>query len=143
VDDLGRRLHPQGFVVEKLAPVGEGVELIIGCRWDPHVGPVLLVGMGGILAEAISDVRIALAPAGATTVEAMVSSLRARRLLQPGGSQTAGFAAACEAAVAMGAFGAGHPEVSSVEVNPLLVTPRGALCLDARIDAAPPAGSGA
>lgn len=138
VDDMRRRLAPRGFSVERLAPAGRGVELIIGCRWDPHVGPVLIVGMGGVLAEAMNDVRIALAPAGVATVESMVSSLRAQRLLQPGGARTAGFSAACEAAAAMGAFGAAHPEVSSVEVNPLLVTPAGALCLDARMVAAVP-----
>ena len=41
--------------------------------------------------------------------------------------------AACRAAVAIAGLAAAHPEVASLEVNPLLVTPDGVLCLDARI----------
>jgi len=133
VEDMRQRLDPPGYCVEEMVRLEKGVELLVGCRWDPHVGPVLVVGMGGVLVEAVSDVQIALAPVDVATAERMMSSLRARRLLQPGGALSPGVVAACGAAAAISVFGAAHPEVSSVEVNPLLVTPERVLCLDARI----------
>ena len=44
------------------SPTEGGVELIVGCRRDPRFGPLVLVGLGGIYAELLRDVRVALAP---------------------------------------------------------------------------------
>ena len=49
-------LKLDGVLVEKMC--ARGVELIVGARNDPDWGPVLLVGLGGIFAEALHDVRI-------------------------------------------------------------------------------------
>ncbi|HSL96446.1 MAG TPA: acetate--CoA ligase family protein, partial [Thermoleophilia bacterium] len=51
VGDMHARLAPPEYAVERMAPVADGVELIVGCRWDPHFGPVVLVGLGGLYAE--------------------------------------------------------------------------------------------
>ncbi len=53
---------PAAFSVESMAPLGEGVEAIVGCRYDRNFGPVLLVGLGGVFAEVLDDVGLALAP---------------------------------------------------------------------------------
>ncbi|HSD03682.1 MAG TPA: acetate--CoA ligase family protein, partial [Gaiellales bacterium] len=48
VADLRRRLDPPGYSVERMAPVNDGVELIVGAGRDPRFGPVAAVGLGGI-----------------------------------------------------------------------------------------------
>ena len=58
-------LHPSAFSVEAMAPLDRGVELLIGARWDARFGPVALVGLGGVYAEVLRDVAVALAPVSA------------------------------------------------------------------------------
>ena len=55
------------------------VELIAGCRRDPRLGPVLLLGLGGIFAEVLRDIAVALAPAEPATVEHLLLGCAAPR----------------------------------------------------------------
>ncbi len=131
--DLLERLRPPGLVVEVQAPTDAGVELIVGCRRDVRCGPLLMVGMGGVFAELIRDVRTALAPVSEAEAGRLLEELQGAALLRGSrGRPRLDVAAAAAAAAALSRFAAAHPEVAEVEVNPLLVLPRGALALDAR-----------
>lgn len=131
--DLLRRLRPPGLVVEAQAPVAAGLELIVGCRRDVRFGALLLVGVGGVFAELIRDVRTALAPVSPAEAGRLLDELQGAALLRGArGRPPLDVAAAAEAAAALSRFAAAHPEVAEVEVNPLLVLPSGALALDAR-----------
>jgi acyl-CoA synthetase (NDP forming) len=122
------------FALESMAPAADGVELIIGCRWDARFGPLLLVGIGGVLTELFADVRAALAPIGADGAARLIGELRGAALLRGvRGRPPLDIGAAAQAAAALSLFAAAHPEVDSAEINPLLVLPRGALGLDARL----------
>lgn len=137
--DMEARLAPPGFAVEAMADSSEGIELIVGCRRDPRFGPLVLVGLGGIYAEALSDVAVALAPAGAEELEELLLSLRGAALLTGArGRRALDLRGAAEAAAALSRVAAAHPEIAEIEVNPLLVTPEGVLGLDARIVLAEP-----
>jgi len=132
--DMHERLAPEGFSVETLVDTTGGVELIVGCRRDPRFGPLVLVGLGGVYAELLRDVRLALAPAGADELEALFLSLRGAGVLTGArGRAAADVRAAAEAAAALSRVAAAHPEIAEIEINPLLVTPAGAVGLDARI----------
>jgi len=132
--DMEGRLAPEGYSVETLVDTAGGVELIVGCRRDPRFGPLVLVGLGGIYAELLRDVAVALAPAGADEVEELLRSLRGAGVLTGArGRPALAIRAAAEAAAALSRVAAAHPEIAEIEVNPLLVTPGGALGLDARI----------
>jgi acyl-CoA synthetase (NDP forming) len=127
------RLDPCGYSVEAMADTSDGVELIVGCRRDPRFGPIVLVGLGGIYAELMHDVAVALAPAPADELEALLLELRAASVLTGArGRPRVAVRAAAEAAAALSRVAAAHPEIAEIEVNPLLVTPEGALGLDAR-----------
>jgi hypothetical protein len=122
------------YSVERTAPVGDGVELIVGAKRDPRFGPVTLVGMGGLYAELLGDVAVALAPADESETERLIGSLRGAPLLTGArGRPALDVAAAARATAAISRLAAEHPEVEEVEVNPLLLLPQGALGLDARI----------
>ena len=138
--DMHDRLAPAGYSVEAQADTADAVELIVGCRRDPRFGPLVLVGLGGVYAEILRDVRLALAPAGADELEALVLSLRGAGILTGArGRAPVAVRAAAEAAAALSRVAAAHPEITEIEVNPLLVTPSGALGLDARIVLGEPA----
>ena len=132
--DLATHLSPEAYSVERMASLGEGVELIAGCRRDARFGPIALVGLGGLYAELLKDVAVALAPVGESEAEELLRSLRgAPLLLGARGRPAVDIGAAASAVAALSRVAAERPEIAEIEVNPLLVTPGGALGLDARI----------
>jgi acyl-CoA synthetase (NDP forming) len=142
VADLQERLAPPAFSVERMAPVAAGVELLIGARWDARFGPIALAGLGGVYAEALNDVAVALAPLEPDEAERLLLSLRAAPLLRGArGRAPVDLGAAAGALAALSRVAAAHPEIAELEVNPLLALPDGAVGLDARIVLAAPAGA--
>jgi hypothetical protein len=117
-----------------MAPLAEGVELILGCRWDERFGPLLTLGFGGLFTELLADTRTVLAPVDEETAERILLELRGAPLLRGvRGRPPLDVGAAAAAAAALSRFAAAHPEVAAVEVNPLLVLAQGAVGLDARL----------
>ncbi len=122
-----------------MAPVAEGVELLIGARWDARFGPVALVGAGGVYTEVLRDTAVALAPVTEAQAESMLRSLRVSPLLLgERGRPSLNLAAAAHALAALSGVAAAHPELAELEINPLLVTPAEAIALDARFVRATP-----
>lgn len=124
--------EPGRVLVEEMAP--EGVELIVGAVRDPAWGPLVVVGLGGVAAEALSDSAVRLAPLGPDDVDAMLDGLRGRKLLEGfRGLPVCDRAAIARVASALGRLLSEHPEVAEVEINPLRVDARGAIALDALV----------
>jgi acyl-CoA synthetase (NDP forming) len=140
--DMATRLSPEEYSVERTAPLADGVELVVGCRLDRRFGPVALAGIGGLYAELLGDVQLALAPVDEEAAEQLFRRLRGAPLLRGlRGRPPVDLRAAAKALADLSRFAAAHPEVAEVEVNPLLATPAGALGLDARIVLSEDAGS--
>jgi len=139
LDDFERRLAPPAFSVEAQEETTAGFELLVGARRDPRFGPIVLVAAGGIHAELLRDTAVALAPIDVTGAESLLRSLTAAPFLTGTRDQPPlDLTAAADAVVRLAYFAAEHPEVSEVEVNPLLVRREGAVGLDARIVLAGP-----
>ncbi len=135
---IEERLAPSAFSVEQMAPLGEGIELLLGVRWDERFGPVALAGIGGIYTEVLRDFAMALAPVAVPEAVTMLTELRGWPLLQGiRGRPALDVQAAAHALATLSAVAATHPEIAELEVNPLLVLPRGVLALDARAVSAP------
>ena len=132
--DLHGRLAPPAVSVERMAPLEDGVELLVGARWDARFGPVALVGLGGVYSEVLRDVAVALAPIDEATALDLLLSLRASPLLRGArGRPALDLDAAAAAIAAVSRVAAAHPEIAEIEVNPLLALPDGVLGLDARV----------
>jgi acyl-CoA synthetase (NDP forming) len=121
-----------GILVENMAP--RGIEMIVGARNDPEWGVVLLVGFGGVVAEALRDVRL-LAPE--LPVDAIVEELlglRSAPLLQGfRGAPALDTMAVAQIVAKLGRFMLTCPWVQEVDINPVVVYPEGAVALDALI----------
>jgi acetate---CoA ligase (ADP-forming) len=116
------------LLVERMA--GKGIELIFAVRRDGVV-PALLVGTGGIWAEALDDVAIVPLPASTARVERALRGLRAAPLLTGGrGGPAVDFAAAAHFGSRLGELALEH-DLDLLEVNPALASPHGCVALDA------------
>lgn len=132
--ELAARLRPPGYSIERAAPVASGVELIAGTRLDARFGPIVLVGIGGIYAELLRDVAVALAPVTPAEAERLLRSLKgAPLLLGARGRPPLAVSEAAAAVAALSFAAAQRPAIAEIEVNPLLVTRSEAVALDARI----------
>ena len=132
--DMVARLDPPGFCVEAMAALRDGVELIVGVQQDPRFGPVAMVGFGGILAEVLRDVAFALAPIDAGVARRLLERLSAAALLHGvRGRPAVDLDAAARAIARVTEVAAAHPELASLEVNPILARPDGVVALDARV----------
>ncbi len=131
---IERRLRPPGCVVEKMVDAAGAVELIVGARRDRRFGPVVMVGVGGIFTELIGDTAFALAPVSSPAAKELLGRLRAAPLLQGArGRPPLDVEAVAAAVAAISELAAAHPEITDLEVNPLLASPAGAVALDARV----------
>ncbi|MEV5101560.1 acetate--CoA ligase family protein [Streptomyces massasporeus] len=131
--EMRARLGAPSYSVEAMADLTDGVELIVGVNRDPRFGPVAMVGLGGILAEALRDVAFTLAPVPADRAATLLRGLRTATLLDGvRGKPPVDVDAAAKAVETITAFAAAHPEIAELEVNPLLVRPDGVLALDSR-----------
>jgi acetate---CoA ligase (ADP-forming) len=126
----------EGILVERMA--SPGFEMILGARRDRDWGPIVVVGLGGIWTEALEDVR--LFPAGLSTaaIEEEIAQLKGAKVL--GGIRGApplDVTALAATAAKLGALMLAHPGLDEIEINPLIVRPRGegVLALDALMHA--------
>jgi acyl-CoA synthetase (NDP forming) len=127
-------LHLDGILVESMAP--HGLELVIGARRDPHWGPIVLIGLGGILVEALQDVRLIAPEASEDEILAELDKLKTSKLLHGFRSMPpADVRAAAQAARSIGRLMLTQPAIEEIDINPLMVHPRGqgATALDALI----------
>ncbi|MEW5991023.1 MAG: acetate--CoA ligase family protein [Chloroflexota bacterium] len=132
----------RGLLVQPMAP--RGVELIVGARRDPQVGPLVVVGLGGVLAEALDDVVVALAPISAAAATERLARLRGARLLDGfRGGPRVHRAAAGEVVAALSQLIADDPEIVEIDLNPVIAGEDGAVAVDALVVLAQPGPSSA
>ncbi len=130
--------------VQRLAAAGDGsvlveslipdavAELLVSVRPTPPVGMLLTLGAGGTLAELLDDTVSLLLPAAAGDVLEVLRSLRIWPLLAGYRGRPAGAVdAVVEAVSALGALVRDDRSIFEVEINPLMVTPHGAVAADA------------
>jgi acyl-CoA synthetase (NDP forming) len=123
----------EGVVVQAMAPTGAAV--LVGVRRDPTFGPMMTVGLGGVLTEIYADLAHRLLPVGLEDAEAMLRELKSFPLLDGyRGAPSCDRAALARAMVALSDFAlANAGEVAEIELNPLIVSPHGAVAVDALV----------
>ena len=114
-----------GVVVARMAE--RGVETILGVVRDPVFGAVVMFGLGGVFVEAFQDVAFRVAPFGVDEARAMIGEVKGRVLLRGvRGQPPADEDALAAALAALSVYAARHTDgIESIDINPLLVLPRG------------------
>jgi acyl-CoA synthetase (NDP forming) len=131
--------QPTGFLVQQMVP--GGVEMLVGVVNDRLFGPTVACGAGGVLVELVRDVSIRLTPLTAADARSMLHELRSFPLLTGyRGGQTCDVSALEDVLLRIGAVADDHPTIAEMDCNPVIVTPSGAVVVDARVrvEGAPP-----
>jgi succinyl-CoA synthetase beta subunit len=124
---------PVGLLV---APMLRGNrELIAGLHHDPQFGPTVMLGIGGILAEAVADVAFRLVPLTAVDADELIDDLRTQTLLGPFRGEPAVDREALVAVVTgLAELAEARPDVASVDLNPLIVVDGRPIAVDALVE---------
>ncbi len=122
----------QGVTVQPMAR-SSGYELVLGGRKDPTFGAVILLGAGGLATELLRDQALDLPPLNERLALAMLQSLRIWPLLAGHrGRSGVDLDALLETVMRFSYLVADYPEISEIEINPLLAGADGSVALDAR-----------
>jgi acyl-CoA synthetase (NDP forming) len=127
-----------GVLVEGMGQ--RGTELIVGARNDPEWGPVVLAGLGGVMAELFHDARLMPPDLTHEAIVRELNALKAGQLLRGfRGSPALDVDAVAALIGKVGAFMRANPQVREIDINPVVVYPagEGAVALDALMLVAP------
>lgn len=146
--DILKRTHESrpealvdGVTVQRMVDTRDSVELIVGAKRDPVFGTVLLVGLGGTQAELWRDTAVELPPLNERLARRMLESLKSYPLLTGfRGKPMVDMDAVIAAIIRASYLVAEHPEITELDINPLVVSPTGVVALDARLAVDPEAG---
>ena len=117
----------EGFLVQ---PFIQGKrELVAGLFRDKQFGPVVMLGLGGIFTEAIADVTFRIAPLTESDAREMIGEIKAQRILDAfRGEAAVDKNALVQTLVGLSQIALAHPEISEIDINPLLISATGGVC---------------
>ena len=123
----------KGILLEKMVP--KGVELIVGIQNDPQFGPVIMVGLGGIMTEVMKDVAFRMLPISTSDAKSMLSELKGSALLKGfRGSEPIDTNMVAKMLVQIGKLGVENADyINSIDFNPVVVYPKSYFVVDAKI----------
>jgi acyl-CoA synthetase (NDP forming) len=128
-DDLSARLGPRVLVSTSAAP---GTELVLGITRDPMLGPLVVLGAGGVFVEVLRDRVVALPPVDLARAERLVDRLACRPLLDGvRGAAAADLTTVWRSVVALGQLAVELGDrLDALDVNPVIAGPHRAVAVD-------------
>jgi len=123
-----------GVIIERMAK--RGVEVILGAVRDPKFGPMCMFGLGGTFVEAMKDVTFRLAPMWEISAEIMIRTIKAYSILKGvRGAPPYDIDSIKDCLLRLSQMLSEHPEITELDINPLIVYPEGQGCVvaDSRI----------
>jgi acyl-CoA synthetase (NDP forming)/GNAT superfamily N-acetyltransferase len=118
--------------------IADGTEVIIGVADDHMFGPLVVFGLGGVATEVLADHAARLTPLTDTDADKLIHSIHAAPLLLGHrGSPAADLAALRDLLLRVSRLADDLPEVTDLDLNPVIARPDGVFVVDARVKAAP------
>jgi succinyl-CoA synthetase beta subunit len=116
----------EGILVQEM--IAGGRELVAGLSRDPQFGACVMLGFGGIMTEVIADTVFRVAPFDGVEAMDMIRDLQCRAMLDTfRGQAKADTDTLCKILINLGRLGLERPEIGEIDINPLIVSPDGAV----------------
>ncbi len=132
-DELtGKGIRLEGVLVQEMV---KGLrEFVIGLTRDPHFGPCVMFGLGGIFTEAMKDVSFRVAPLTDDDAREMIGEIRAAKLLDAfRGEKAVDRETLVRALVNIGRLGMHYEEIAEIDINPLIIRDGKPVAVDALV----------
>jgi len=126
--------HILGVLVQEMC--SKGKEVILGMNRDPHFGPLMMFGMGGVMVEVLKDVSFYLAPLTAHEARQMLINTKTYRILQGvRGDAGVDIDRIAEGLQRLSQLVTEFPQIKEMDINPYVAGPEGTtpIAVDARI----------
>ena len=124
----------EGFIVQEMIERPNAIELIAGVTTDPTFGPVILFGHGGTAAEIINDQSLELPPLNTALARALIGRTRIAKLMKGYRDRLpSDIDGVVDVLVQLGRIVADHPQVTELDINPLLCDAAGVISVDGRV----------
>jgi acetyltransferase len=121
-----------GILIQKFLEPGH--EFIVGAVKDPNFGHLVMVGLGGIYTELFRDTVFRIAPIGEEDAYAMLQELRSwKMLLGLRGKEQSDITALATVIANVSGLVTDHPQISELDLNPVIVRPDGVMVADAKV----------
>lgn len=121
-----------GVLVQQMAAAGH--EFVVGATRDPQFGPIVMFGLGGIYVEMFKDVSFRLAPVSKIDSLRMIKELKSHQLFEGfRGSKPLDTSSTSKVILAVGKMILDNESVDSIDINPLIVCPKGVVATDVRV----------
>jgi len=131
---FGRKLH--AVLVQPM--IGDGTEVIVGVADDHLFGPLVVFGLGGVATEVLADHAARLTPLTDLDADTLIRSIKAAPLLLGHrGSPPADLKALRGLLLRVSRLADDLPEITDLDLNPVIARPDGVFVVDARVKAAP------
>jgi len=122
----------EGVVLQKMA--GPGLEVIVGAKLDTQFGHVIMFGLGGIFVEICRDVSFRVTPVDREMAREMVLEIKGSPIIEGArGREPADMEAIIDVITALSSMLEKNPDITEIDINPLIVYSRGSVSVDARM----------
>jgi len=121
-----------GIIVYPMVP--QGTEIIIGMMKDPHFGPVIMFGLGGIFVEILKDISFRILPLEERDAEEMIFEIKGFKILQRiRGETPKDIQSIRDVLMKISQLVMENPEIEEIDLNPIFVFEKALQVVDARI----------
>jgi acetyltransferase len=123
--------QPVTLMVQEM--IHEGVEVILGGKRDPHFGPVVMFGLGGIHVEIYDDVIFRVAPLTEYDARSMIEEVKGAQIFEGyRGRPSVDRESLIQALLSLSQLMVENPNIAEMDINPIIATKEGAVAVDAR-----------
>jgi len=121
-----------GVIAYTMVP--QGTEIIIGMMKDPHFGPVIMFGLGGIFVEVLKDISFRILPIEEIDAREMIAEIKGYEILKGArGNPPRDIRAIKEVLMKVSKLTMENPEINEIDLNPIFVFENGIQVVDARM----------
>jgi acyl-CoA synthetase (NDP forming) len=124
--------YADGIIVQEM--VKGGTEVIIGMKYEPLFGPLIMFGLGGIWVEVLKDVAFRIAPFSKQEAKEMLKEIKAYPILKGiRGKKGVDIDSIIDALLKVSSLAINFPKISQIDINPLIVHEQGAVAVDVKM----------